>query len=105
MVCGGDGCGERVLRVCMSACAHIAQVRHAHAGVETGLAREGSPVPIEIMGLMIGHVDPEDASALVVTDAFPLPIEGSETTVVADNPEVNGYMSELTDTLERVRGG
>ncbi len=26
------------------------------------------PVPIEIMGLMIGHVDPDDTRTLVVTD-------------------------------------
>ncbi len=80
-----------------------AQLRHAHSGVEIGLARDASPVPIEIMGLMIGHVDPTDATVLVVTDTFPLPVEGSETTVVADNPDINGYMSELTDSLESVR--
>lgn len=34
--------------------------------------------------------------------AFPLPIEGTETSVMADNPEVLSYMVSLSDTLELV---
>lgn len=34
--------------------------------------------------------------------AFPLPVEGTETTVVSDSPEVQKYMVDLNDALEKV---
>ena len=40
---------------------------------------------------------------LVVADAFPLPIEGFETRVVADDQEVLNHMIALGDTLEMTR--
>jgi hypothetical protein len=45
-------------------------------------------MPVEVMGLMHGHVDTEEPTTLVVTDAFELPVEGTETSVMTDNPEV-----------------
>mmetsp|Transcript_46464 Transcript_46464/g.140750 ORF Transcript_46464/g.140750 Transcript_46464/m.140750 type:complete len:147 (+) Transcript_46464:94-534(+) len=50
---------------------------HCHSGVEKGLKKGGNP--IEVMGLMLGRPDPDTPTTLVVTDVFPLPIEGFET--------------------------
>lgn len=36
---------------------------------------------------------------------FPLPVEGAETKVLADDQEVSNYMIDLGDLLETVRGG
>lgn len=38
-------------------------------------------MPVEVMGLMVGHIDTEDPHSLIVSDVFPLPVEGTETTV------------------------
>jgi len=60
-------------------------------------------MPVEVMGLLHGHVSTEEPFTFIVTDAFPLPIEGTETTVMADNPEVISYMISLADSLETTR--
>ncbi|KAJ9150807.1 COP9 signalosome complex subunit 5 [Pleurostoma richardsiae] len=67
----------RAVRI--SAIALIKMVMHARSG--------GS---IEVMGLMQGFVD---GPALVITDAFRLPVEGTETRVNAQE-EANEYMVE-----------
>ena len=69
------------------------QLKHALSGVEKG--RKAGTAPVEIMGLMIGKAD---GDAIVVLDANPLPVEGSETRVVADDAQV--YMLELMESLE-----
>ena len=56
--------------------------------------------PIEVMGLMLGRPDPDTPRTLVVTDVFPLPIEGFETRVIADDQDVVNYMIELGESLE-----
>ncbi|KAK5664349.1 hypothetical protein OQA88_572 [Cercophora sp. LCS_1] len=63
----------------VSSVALIKMVMHARSG--------GS---LEVMGLMQGYVD---GTALVVTDAFRLPVEGTETRVNAQD-EANEYMVE-----------
>lgn len=55
------------------------------------------------MGLIQGHIDTNEAHTIIVTDVFPLPIEGTETTVMSDNPEVMNYMISLGDSLEATR--
>jgi COP9 signalosome complex subunit 5 len=55
------------------------------------------------MGLLLGRPDPYCPTALVVTDAFPLPIEGFETRVVADDQDVVNHMIALNECLERSR--
>jgi len=60
-------------------------------------ARSGGS--LEVMGLMQGYVD---GTALVVTDAFRLPVEGTETRVNAQE-EANEYMVEYL-TLSREQG-
>ena len=49
---------------------------HALSGVQKGIEKGG--LPIEIMGLIVGRPSTDDASlrTLVVTDVFPLPVEG-----------------------------
>mmetsp|Transcript_8334 Transcript_8334/g.18003 ORF Transcript_8334/g.18003 Transcript_8334/m.18003 type:complete len:458 (-) Transcript_8334:125-1498(-) len=74
---------------------------HCHSGVEKGLKKGGNP--IEVMGLMLGRPDPDTPRTLVVTDVFPLPIEGFETRVIADDQDVVNYMIELGESLERTR--
>lgn len=51
--------------------------------------------PIEVMGLLLGRPNTDESGCLVVTDAFPLPIEGFETRVIADDQDVVNYMISL----------
>eukprot|EP00536_Pseudo-nitzschia_multiseries_P018090 jgi/Psemu1/264689/estExt_Genewise1Plus.C_21450008 len=74
---------------------------HCQSGVEKGVAQGGNP--IEVMGLMLGRPDPHKPTNLIVTDAFPLPIEGFETRVVADDQNVVNHMISLGECLERTR--
>lgn len=39
---------------------------------------------------------------LLVMDCFPLPVEGTETRVVADDQEVQAYMVNMSESLEQV---
>jgi COP9 signalosome complex subunit 5 len=55
------------------------------------------------MGLMLGRPDPFKPSNLIVTDAFPLPIEGFETRVIADDQSVINHMISLGERLEGTR--
>lgn len=52
---------------------------------------------------MVGHIDTEDPHSLIVSDVFPLPVEGTETTVMTANQDVLNYMVSLSDSLEAVR--
>lgn len=63
-------------RVKLSAVALIKMLMHAKSGGQ-----------IEVMGLMLGYVH-EQTKAMVVTDAFALPVEGTETRV---NAAAEGY--------------
>ena len=74
---------------------------HCQSGVDKGIAKGGNP--IEVMGMLLGRPDPTTPDTLVVADAFPLPIEGFETRVVADDQEVLNHMIALGDTLEMTR--
>ena len=64
----------------ISPTAAMKMLSHCHSGVEKGLRKGGNP--IEVMGLMLGRPDPDATTTLVVTDVFPLPIEGFETVSV-----------------------
>lgn len=74
---------------------------HCQSGVTKGIKKGGNP--IEVMGMLMGRPDPNTPRTLVVTDAFPLPIEGFETRVVADDSEVVNHMISLGDCLENSR--
>ncbi|KAL6885242.1 signaling protein [Trichoderma longibrachiatum] len=66
----------------ISAVALIKMTMHARSGGN-----------LEVMGLMQGYID---AETFVVTDAFRLPVEGTETRVNAQN-EANEYLIEYLD--------
>ncbi len=78
------------------------QTSHAASGVDKGLA-SANRLPVEVMGLMMGHIDTSEPGCLIVTDVFPLPVEGTETSVMSDNPAVTNYMIQLSESLESVR--
>eukprot|EP00904_Undaria_pinnatifida_P010840 jgi/Undpi1/6887/HiC_scaffold_21.g09363.m1 len=88
-------------KVKISPSAAMKMLMHANSGVEKGMAQGGKPV--EIMGMMLGRPDTEMPNALIVTDVFPLPVEGAETKVLADDQEVANYMIDLGDLLETTR--
>ena len=88
-------------RVHVSACAAMRMMAHAVSGVEKGIAGGGKPV--EVMGLLLGRPSTANVNELVVTDAFPLPVEGAETRVLSDDQTVLNYMIELSESLEKTR--
>lgn len=88
-------------KVAVSPSAIMKMVMHCARGVEKGIAKGGNP--IEVMGLLLGRPDPLQPTTLIVTDAFPLPIEGFETRVIADDQAVVNHMIALNESLEQSR--
>jgi COP9 signalosome complex subunit 5 len=88
-------------KVALSPSAIMKIMMHCQSGVEKGIRKGGNPV--EVMGMLVGRPDPEMPTTLIVTDAFPLPIEGFETRVVADDENVTNHMIALGESLERTR--
>ena len=74
-------------------------VKHAIQGVNAG--RKAGGLPTEIMGLLVGRPDPA-TNTLVIMDCIELPVEGSETRVVADDEKVLGFMTRMQDRIEEV---
>ncbi len=66
--------------------AAMKMLMHAYSGVEKGI--KGGGKPVEVMGMLVGRPDTENVHSLIVTDVFPLPVEGAETRVLADDTEV-----------------
>ncbi|KAL7494070.1 hypothetical protein ACHAWT_003818 [Skeletonema menzelii] len=85
----------------ISPSAVMKMMAHCHSGVEKGVKKGGNP--IEVMGLLLGRPDPQTPRTLVVTDVFPLPIEGFETRVIADDGDVINHMIALGESLEHTR--
>ena len=88
-------------RVKVSPSATIKMMMHGQSGVDKGIKKNGKPV--EVMGILIGRPDTEDPHALIISDAYALPIEGFETSVVADNIEVQNFQIQLGDMVELTR--
>jgi COP9 signalosome complex subunit 5 len=88
-------------RVMLSPSAVIKMMAHGQSGVDKGISKGGNP--IEVMGLLLGRPDTEDKQRIIITDVQPLPIEGFETKVVADDESVLHYMIELGDSNEMTR--
>lgn len=88
-------------KVKVSPSAAIKMMMHSQHGVDKGIKRNGKPT--EVMGMLVGRPDTEDLTSLVIYDAQPLPIEGFETAVVADDETVVNYMIELGESLELTR--
>lgn len=58
-------------RVRISALAAIRLITHAQRGVLEGLAdADRGNTPVEVMGELIGFVDPSDNESLVISDVF-----------------------------------
>jgi len=87
--------------VCVSPTAIVKMMTHCQSGVDKGIRKGGNP--IEVMGLLLGRPDPQTPKTLVVTDVFPLPIEGFETRVIADDEDVVNHMIALGESLENTR--
>mmetsp|Transcript_12350 Transcript_12350/g.17600 ORF Transcript_12350/g.17600 Transcript_12350/m.17600 type:complete len:358 (-) Transcript_12350:74-1147(-) len=85
----------------VSPSAIMKMMTHCHSGVEKGIKKGGKPT--EVMGLMLGRPDADNKHCLIVTDVFPLPIEGFETRVIADDQDVVNHMITLGERLERTR--
>lgn len=75
----------------ISPSATMKMMTHVQSGVEKGIKRSITGKPTEVMGYLIGRQDTEDPNCLIIADAQPLPIEGFETSVVADTDEVLNY--------------
>ena len=82
-------------KVEVSAVALLKMIMHARSGCKEVSGEEKNR---EVMGLVMGHVRPH---TFIVTDVFPLDVEGSETRV---NPgaESESYMVEVTDHRHEV---
>jgi len=87
----------------ISASATVKMLQHSMRGVEKGMKSENG-MPVEVMGLLLGRpsTDVNNPGYLVVTDAFPLPVEGVETRVEAGDEAMN-FMIELSESLELTR--
>ena len=85
----------------ISPSAVMKMMMHCESGVRKGIDKGGNP--IEVMGLLMGRPDYDTPKTLVITDAFPLPIEGFETRVIADDEDVVNHMIALGECLERTR--
>ena len=72
-------------RAMVSPTAAMKMLMHTYSGCEKGM-REGGK-PLEVMGMMLGRPHTEQLDTLVVTDVFPLPVEGFETRVIADDEQ------------------
>eukprot|EP00928_Gymnodinium_smaydae_P013679 TRINITY_DN14977_c0_g1_i1.p1 TRINITY_DN14977_c0_g1~~TRINITY_DN14977_c0_g1_i1.p1 ORF type:complete len:356 (+),score=72.16 TRINITY_DN14977_c0_g1_i1:146-1213(+) len=81
-------------RVRISAIALIKMVMHTRSGGSGVLGNMN-----EVMGLMLGKVTPD--GTFIVMDAFPLPVEGTETRVNAGSA-ANEFMVTFTESTERV---
>lgn len=92
--------------VAISPTAIMKMMMHCQSGVEKGLRSKGGN-PVEVMGLLMGRPDVSSSGSnnksLIVTDAFPLPVEGFETRVVADDEDVVNHMIALGESTERTR--
>eukprot|EP01083_Nonionella_stella_P183082 660624_1 len=82
----------------VSALAAMKMLKHALSGVKK--AAEKGCKPLEVMGLLLGK---PDGNNIIIMDCFPLPVEGSETKVVADDEEVQAYMVRMSESLEQTR--
>lgn len=78
----------------ISAVALVKMVMHARSSGNGILGQMN-----EVMGLMLGKVTPD--GIFIVTDAFPLPVEGTETRVNA-GASANEFMVTFTENCEKV---
>ena len=85
----------------ISPSAAVKMQTHGQSGVDKGVNKSGKP--IEVMGLLLGHLDSEESGCIIISDAQPLPVEGFETRVIADDESTINYMIELGEINELTR--
>ena len=99
---GGEPKYIKTVRISIGAAMKMSQ--HSTAGVEKGM-RGPRRMPTEVMGLLFGHVDPDSPRTVVITDAAELPVEGTETSVLADNPLMNVYFTDVQESHAQTHPG
>jgi COP9 signalosome complex subunit 5 len=82
----------------VSALAAMKILKHSLSGVKKGRAGK-SGMAIEVMGMLVGK---PDGDAIVITDAYALPVEGVEN-FVDTSARAMTYMTTLLDSLEKTR--
>ena len=87
----------------VSPSATMKMMMHVQSGVEKGIKKSLTGKPTEVMGLLVGHQDTNDPHCLIISDAQALPIEGFETSVVAQSDETLTYQINLANLNERTR--
>jgi COP9 signalosome complex subunit 5 len=75
----------------ISPSAAMKMMQHVQTGVEKGVKTSLTGKPTEVMGYLIGRQCTDDPTTLIISDAQALPIEGFETSVVADTEEITNY--------------
>ena len=87
----------------ISPSATMKMMMHVQSGVEKGIKSSLTGKPTEVMGLLVGHQDTVDPHSFIVSDAQALPIEGFETSVVAQSDDVLSYQINLLAANEKTR--
>jgi hypothetical protein len=88
------GCQDPKLyrRVQLSGVAAAKMLIHAKRGCDEGVASTGTPT--EIIGMLFGYADTQNAGTVVITDAFEIPLAGSCHDVAPFMPRQDGTMGE-----------
>jgi len=82
----------------VSALAAMKILKHSLSGVKKGRAGK-SGMAVEVMGMLVGK---PEGDSIVVSDAYPLPVEGVEN-FVDTGARAERYMTTLLDSLEKLR--
>jgi COP9 signalosome complex subunit 5 len=87
----------------VSPSATMKMMMHVQSGVEKGIKKSITGKPTEVMGLLVGRQDTQDPHCLIISDAQALPIEGFETSVVAQSDDALTYQINLANLNEQSR--
>ena len=74
----------------------IKLIAHAQDGVKEGREDPERGVPLEVMGNLLGYIDPEDGQCLVITDSFITPCKGGAHSSDPDS-RTGGYRAEYEE--------
>lgn len=90
-------------RVCLAGTAALKILSHGQAGIIDGIKDPERGMPLEVMGVLSGHLSPSK-DTLIITDAFPVPAKGGAHSVQED-PRTSGYMFDIRDEIEKMQPG
>src|SRR3989338_4300882 len=93
-------------KVCLSGSAVLKILGHAQQGILQGVKDAERGMPLEVMGMLSGHVGrgPGQVDTLIITDAFPVPAKGGAH-AVAEDPRTAHYMIHLAEDIVRMQPG